>query len=147
MDKKLIDPKDVLAMSPVTAECLVKRLDEANVFLLLKGMIAIGRERPLTEEEAKTYSAAFGAVDDKSMRVYAWAMQTKKGTSMECIKAFHAATAYHIVTGVFGVPLGEAGIGHKPDMSLVPPQRSDAYYEDLVAKARAAGTIVIACDT
>ena len=151
-----ITPAAVLGMAPEAAAEATRGLDEANRLVLIRGMTQIVLRAPATPEVAAAYGAAFAALGPARLKLHAWALLTAGGgDELECVRAVYPVVAPLIVTGVFGLPMGEAGIGKTPVMGSTDEDRADlealragaldltARYAALVEAARAAGTLVV----
>jgi len=74
---------------------------------------------PGTKEQAENFRRFVGILDPE-VRVSVWSALTSEGIeNEEVVRWWHPAIAENIVTGTFGVPVGEKGVGVAPKIPKV----------------------------
>jgi hypothetical protein len=153
-----IVPADVLVMGPDEARALTVQLDEANQHVLAAAITRIALSRVLTDAEAGAYAGVFRGLGPARLKLRVWSMLTNDSRLVPRVMPIYRLIAGDIVTGIFGVPLGEAGIGTIPapqsdadrlDLYLVEHDTTgllDGYYARIVRWARERGALVVVVD-
>ncbi len=157
--KKKIVPAAVLDMEPKTAAALVSGLDEANRLVLVRELVGLALTAPLPEARARALGAVFGALGRARLKLHAWHLLTAQaGSSLQALACIMAINPYvgPVITGIFSVPFGSAGLGVRPTMGITDEDREDiramqdgsaadwaASYAAMAAKAREAGTLFV----
>ncbi len=95
--------------------------------LTLVDEIRAAAETDVPMDAFKVRAAAMTDVE----RIQLWSRVTKEGLSMQAVKRVHVALSA-VVMDVFGVPMGEAGVGVKPKVSAAVAdfyQTTDRHWE------------------
>ena len=157
---KKIVPADVLVMQPADAAALTRTLGEVDRYVLVRELIKLARQHSLSEPQAEIFSAVFSELGHARLKLVAWSQLTSSGgETLSPSSIVLRRIVPMIVTGVFGITVGEAGVGMKPtfasdedraDMEAINgPARNDQLvdhrirYEALATAAQEAGTLRI----
>jgi hypothetical protein len=165
--RRRITAAGLLAMQPAAAQQLTQGLNEANRKILLEAAIKrikLRAEQGIvpTSAEAAAFKAMFCAMGPARLVLEGWTLATSdidlsKRTAVQAAtdNILHACMAERIVTGIFGVPVGEAGIGTVPKLgvtdsdafdihaSIGQPDLIASFYRELVIRAEREGVIVV----
>lgn len=164
-DSEKIRPADVLAMRAGGAAALTRTLGEVDRYVLVRELIKLARQHSLSEPQAEVFAAVFSELGPARLKLVAWSQLTSSGgetlspSSIVLRRIVLRRIVPMIVTGVFGITVGEAGVGMKPsyksdedraDMETMNrPTRNDQLvdhrvrYEALATAAQEAGTLRI----
>lgn len=154
----------VLTMEPSGVADLVPRLDEANRYLLAVAMtkLLLSMGTLVTRKEAEAYGRMFQSLGPARLKFHIWS-QLIGADEATFPHRTHTATIVHewvgteLLTNVFGVPMGPAGMGHAPQLGMNDNDRFDcfvlmqhprvidlaSFYAKLVADARLHSTIIV----
>ena len=158
-DKK-INAHALLDMKPADIPLEMQRLGEANRYLLARAATRLVRSlgKDLTPACAEAYGTMFESLGPARLTLCVSSLLTENAPDVDVhavVIATHPWVSRAVVSGVFGIPLGEAGIGCVPQLGVCDNDKFDVFvlqtqpkllfefYDHLVAIAMKEGAVLV----
>ena len=160
MSRDKITARTLLSMTPADVPLAVQRLGEANRYLLANAAtrLVLSMGKDISKADAEAYGLMFESLGPARLKAHILtqlmgAADTPDGRAV--VLATHPWVSRAIVTGVFGVPIGEAGHGCAPQLGVSDndkfdmfvlqeqPQLLGKFYDHMVAVAMMQGTVLV----
>jgi len=160
VSKDKITARTLLDMKLADIPIEVQRLGEANRYLLAQAAtrLVLSMGRDITKATAEAYGRMFESLGPARLKLHIHAQLTAAAGTPDGIavaRAVHPWIGQAIVTGVFDIPVGEAGVGCAPQFGVCDgdkfdvfvlqenPQLLGKFYDRMVATAMAQGTVLV----